>query len=104
MDTIRLSDNYELAALGKTLDGVLIETIEGKNLQGEPTTAYVYRPDSEEIKEWWADGNEVIGVDDSEEPTVLVQFIVPNPEGPKGEMPLAFGPFGLASLRESLAR
>lgn len=105
----KLSRLYPNAAAPHTdgtpnYDGPLIEVILGKNIQGEPTLAYVFKPDHPEaLKGWWADGNEVIGVDDEEEPTVLIQFVVPG-DSIEDVMPLCFGEFGLAELRKTLAR
>lgn len=106
---MRLSDNYRPSALGEFPDGDLSETISGKNLVGEPTTAYVYRPDtSKSFSGLFPDGDEFIGLEVSDsdpgEVVATIQFIVPNPDGPKGEMPLEFSEAGLAALRKILAR
>lgn len=104
MGTIRLSDNYDLSGYP---DAELIETIEGKNLDGEPVTAYVYRTIDLSKKEgFFSDGTDALGVGDleDEEPVPYdVQFTKVG-EKPNGEMPLSFGEKGMEYLRKFLAR
>ena len=97
----RLSDNFDLSWYGRFPDGPLIERIEGSNLDGEPTTALVYRLEGD-LSDFWADGNEKIEVPDDEPVLYSVQFIAG--AEPKGESPLEFGENGLVQLRSILAR
>lgn len=99
-----LSDNYDLDGYP---EAELIETVDGRNLVGDPVTAYVYRTLDLDAKEgFFSDGTDALGVGDLEdgEPVPYDVQIVKFGEEPNGEMPLSFGEKGLDYLRTFLTR
>lgn len=104
MEKTLLSGNYDLEGYP---DAELIETIDGRNLIGDPVTAYVYRTvDLSEKEGFTSDGADALGLGDLEEgePVPYDVQIVKFGEEPSGEMPLSFGEKGLEALRRTLGR